>query len=149
MLTDPARDQWLRNAAFVYAIAFVVHTGDHLRRGTESTTTHVFVLGTAAAVLQVIAIGAVLTRHRLAPVFAVAVGFPDALGIAAVHFLPDWGVFSDAFPNAHGTGVTTFSWIAGGAEVVAAFLFGLAGWYALKSTRDPRLRRRVLLRSGA
>src|SRR6266508_3479738 len=94
MLTDPARDQWLRNAAFVYAIAFVVHTGDHLRRGTESTTTHVFVLGTAAAVLQVIALGAELTRHRLAHVFAVAVGFPDALGIAAVHFHPNCAVFS-------------------------------------------------------
>jgi hypothetical protein len=124
-------------AAIVYAAAFVIHTGDHVRRGLDVETTQVLVLGNAAAVFQVLAIAAVFARHRFAPVLAVALGFPDAVGIAAVHLLPHWSSFSDAFPNAHGTGVTGLSWIAAIAEVGGALIFGLAGLYALRHTRQP------------
>jgi hypothetical protein len=119
----------LRWAAFVYAAAWVIHTADHLRRGTGVVTSEVLVLGTVAGALQVIAIGAVLTRHRLAPLLAVAVGFPDGIGIAAVHLLPHWSSLSDAFPGAHGTGVTGLSWVAATAEIAGALAFGAAGAY--------------------
>jgi hypothetical protein len=69
-------------------------------------------------------------------VMAVAIGLPDAVGIAAVHLLPHWSAFSDAFPGAHGTGVTVFSWFAAILEVVAALGFGIAGAYALQATRS-------------
>ena len=52
------------------------------------------------------------------------------MGIAAVHLLPHWSAFSDAFPGAHGTGVTAFSWFAAILEVTGALLFALAGTHA-------------------
>ena len=121
------RDRLLTYAAALYAVGFVIHTADHLRRGTDVVTTEVLVLGTIASALQIIAIGAVFIRHPWAPVLAVAVGLPDGIGIAAVHLLPHWSVFSDAFPGARGTGVTAFSWVAVLAEVLGALAFGLAG----------------------
>jgi hypothetical protein len=125
--------QW---AAVAYAIAWVIHTGDHLRRGTDVTTTEVLVAGGIAAILQLSAVAAVFLRSPWAPVMAVAIGFSDAIGIAAVHLLPHWSSFSDAFPGAHGTGVTGFSWFAAIIEVVSALAFGIAGAYALKTTRS-------------
>jgi hypothetical protein len=122
----------LRYAAWFYGIAWAVHTGDHLRRGFSAITAEVNVLGTTAAILQVAAIVLVFRRHRLAPIFAVAIGFPDGIGIAAVHLLPHWSSFSDAFPGAHGTGVTGFSWVAAVVEIVAALTFGAAGVYSLR-----------------
>ena len=137
-MSDSDRAQrWLIYAAAIYALAFVIHTGDHVRRGLAVETTQVLVLGNAAAVFQVLAIAAVFARHRFAPVLAVAVGFPDAVGIAAVHLLPHWSSFSDAFPNAHGTGVTGLSWVAAIAEVGGAVVFGLAGLNAMRQARRP------------
>jgi hypothetical protein len=63
---------------------------------------------------------AVFLRWRWAPIAAIAVGFPDAVGVAAVHLLPRWSSFSDAFPGAHRTGVTAFSGGAAIVEIVAA-----------------------------
>ena len=129
----------LRWAAVLYGAAWLIHTGDHLRRGTDVVTSQVHALGTAAALLQLVAIGLVLARHRIAPVLAVAVGIPDAFGIAAVHLLPRWSVFSDAFPGAHGTGVTAFSWVAAIVEVLTALAFGLVGAWVLGRLRSHHL----------
>jgi hypothetical protein len=132
---DPRSSKLLQYAAWFYAIAWAVHTGDHLRRGLGSVTTQVSTLGTTAAVLQIGAIILVLTHHRAAPLVAVVVGIPDAIGIAAVHLLPQWSSLSDAFPGAHGTGVTGFSWIAAIVEIISAALFAAAGAYALRRSR--------------
>lgn len=129
-------DRLLTAAALLYAFGFIIHTGDHLRRGLSVETTPVLVLGSVTGVLQVAAIAAVLARHRLAPLFAVAIGFPDAIGIAAVHLLPHWSSLSDAFPGAHGTGVTTLSWVAASVEIVGALVFGAAGLVALRAEHD-------------
>jgi hypothetical protein len=126
----------LRWAAVAYAIAWAIHTGDHIRRGTDMISTEVFVAGSAAAILQLIAVASVFLGSRWAPVMAVAIGLPDAFGIAAVHLLPHWSSFSDAFPGAHGTGVTAFSWFAASLESVTALGFGIAGLYALRATRS-------------
>ena len=125
--SDPPAARLLRWTAVLYAVAWAIHTGDHIRRGTGVVTAEVSTLGSIAAVLQLAVVGSVLLRWRWAPVAAVAIGFPDAVGIAAVHLLPRWSAFSDAFPGAHGTGVTAFSWFAAILEVTAAFLFALAG----------------------
>jgi hypothetical protein len=95
-------------------------------------TTEVTVLGTVAAALQLLAVAAVFVRRPWAPLAAVAIGFPDALGIAAVHLLPHWSSLSDAFPGGHGPGVTAFSWFAAIIEIAGALAFGLAGVYAWK-----------------
>ncbi len=130
----------LRAAALLYAAAWAVHTGDHIRRGLGVVTLEVSVVGSLAAVVQLLCIGAVLTGQPWAAVAAVAIGFPDAIGIAAVHLLPHWSSFSDAFPGAHGTGVTSFSWFAAGAEIAGALAFGLAGASAWRrATTQPRM----------
>jgi hypothetical protein len=129
----------LRWAAIFYAAAWVIHTADHLRRGTGVVTKEVLVLGTLAGVFQVVAIGATLTGHRLAPLLAVAVGFPDGIGIAAVHLLPHWSSLSDAFPGAHGTGVTGLSWVAAIAEIAGALSFAAAGAYVWRRDRGAAL----------
>jgi hypothetical protein len=131
--------KWLRYAAVIYGAAFVIHTGDHLRRGFDVVSSQVVVLGSAAGVLQIAAIAMVLARHRLAPIMAVAVGFPDALGIASVHLLPHWSSLSDAFPSSHGAGVTGFSWFAALAEILGALAFGAAGLNALRHERVRQL----------
>ena len=134
-------DTWsaalLRFAAWFYALAWAVHTGDHLQRGFSSITSEVTVLGTTTAVLQIAAVVLVLTRNRWAPLVAVAIGLPDGVGIAAVHLLPHWSSFSDAFPGAHGTGVTGFSWFAAIVEIVGALTFAAAGAYCLKRSGLP------------
>lgn len=84
---------------------------------------------------------AVFLRKRWAALAAVAIGFPDAVGISAVHLLPHWSSFSDAFPGAHRTGVTGFSWFAAVIEVVGALAFALAGadaWRRALAVEDRR-----------
>jgi len=135
---DARSAAWLRATAVVYGVAWAVHTGDHLRRGLGVVTGEVAVLGSAAAVVQLVAVWAVLKRRPWAAVAAVAIGLPDALGIAAVHLLPRWSSFSDAFPGAHGTGVTGFSWFAAVVEIAAAAAFGVSGALAWRSALAPR-----------
>lgn len=134
-LVDQRGARWLRYAAALYALAWAVHTGDHLRRGVGVVSTEVLLVGSTVAVLQLAAVAAVFAQWRWAPLVAVAIGFPDAVGIAAVHLLPHWSAFSDAFPGSHGTGVTTFSWFAAILEIVGALAFGLAGLYAWRQAR--------------
>jgi hypothetical protein len=128
----------LRYAAGLYAAGWVLHTADHLRRGTDVVTHQVLALGLVSGVLQVLAIVLVFRNHRLAPVWAVAVGLPNGLGIAAVHLLPKWSAsLSDAYTGAHGTGVTAFSWLVTLIEVAGALLFAAAGWAVLRESRTP------------
>jgi hypothetical protein len=134
-LEDERAATVLKWAALAYAAAWAVHTADHVRRGPGSLTAEVFAAGGLAAIAQLSAVALVLIGWRGAPLIAVWVGLVDAAGIAAVHFLPHWSVFSDAFPGAHGTGVTAFSWFAAVSETVAALAFGIAGAYALRAAR--------------
>jgi hypothetical protein len=125
--------RFLRWAAVVYLVAFVVHFADHLRRGVSASPRSVIALGSVTALFQVVAIGAVLLRRSSGPLLAVAVGLPDAIGIVAVHLLPRWSGLSDAFPGAAASaGVTWFSWVTAVAEALAAAAFAWAGWVALR-----------------
>jgi hypothetical protein len=122
-------DRVLRYAALLYLVAWGVHTADHIRRGTDGLTEHLFWLGTANSVVQVAVILLALVGHRFAPIAAVVTAFPAAIGISAAHGLPRWSVFSDAFP---GGGVDGWSWAAVLFEIVAALAFGIAGAYVLR-----------------
>src|SRR5438445_11956875 len=128
----------LRYAAILYAVAWAVHTGDHLRRGVGVETVEVTTLGGITAIAQLLVVATVFLRWRWAALAAAAIGFPDAVGIAAVHLLPHWSAFSDAFPGAHGTGVTGFSWFAAVLEIVGALVFGMAGVHALRAASRGR-----------
>jgi hypothetical protein len=119
----------LRYVAVVYAIAMVAHTADHLRRGIDTVTPEVLWAGTASSLVVVVAIALIFTGNRWAPAVATAVGFANAFGVAAVHLLPPWSVFSDSFSGAH---VSALSWAAVLFEIAGAFAFGVAGLLALR-----------------
>src|SRR5688500_18609963 len=116
-------DRKLRLAAVVYAVGLALHTADHLRRGLDAVTLHVLWAGNLSTVLGVAAVVMIFTRHRYAPAAAVAFGFPIALGVSAVHFLPDWfGPLSDSFPAQD---MSWVSWAVVAVEVAGALAVGL------------------------
>lgn len=117
----------LRSATGLYAAGLALHIADHFRRGIDVVTTEVLWLGNLSTAAGITVIAMVFTRHRLAPTAAALLGFPVAIGVAAVHLLPHWSTLSDAFPGAHGTGVTGMSWAVVLLEIVGASAMGLAG----------------------
>jgi hypothetical protein len=114
----------LRRAAVLYLACFLAHNGDHLRRGIDVLTPEVLVAGSAAGVAAALAIALALVGHRLGPLIAVATGLPTALGVAAVHLLPRWSAFSDAFPGGE---ADALSWLAVLLEIAGALVFGVVG----------------------
>ena len=133
-MEQPARaDRALRYATAVFAACFLLHNADHIRRGVDVITPEVFGAGMGAMVLAALAVTLVVLRHPLAPLVAVVVGFPTAVGVTATHLLPHWSVFSDALPGGH---VDTFTWVAVIAEVGGAFALGAAGLHALRAHAD-------------
>src|SRR4051794_37534818 len=124
----------LRVAAVVFALALLVHGADHLRRGMDVVTAEVFWLGTLQLVLSAVTLVLIFRGHRLAPAFAVGVGFASATGFSASHLLPHWSAFSDAFTGAHhAPDVTAFSWLAAIFEIGAGLVLGVAGLRALRA----------------
>src|SRR5262245_32628984 len=125
-------DRVLRHAAILFLIGFLIHNGDHLRRGVDVLTPEVLWAGSVSGVLALAAIALALMGHRLAPLVAVAVGLPMALGVAAVHLLPRWSAFSDSLADGR---VDALSWIAVLAEIAGALAFGAVGAWALRRGR--------------
>ena len=123
-------------AAALYGVTIAIHTADHVRRGLGSVTPEVLRAGSVSTVIAAGAIVLALMRNRFAPAVAAAVGFSSALGVAAVHLLPQWSAFSDPFP---GSSVDIGSWIAVCIEILGAVAFGLAGLSALLRQRNPTL----------
>lgn len=119
----------LRATAAVFLVALLIHGADHLRRGFDVLTPEVFWAGNFQLAMALTTVALVFMRHRWAPVAAIAIGFPSAIGFVAAHLLPHWSSFSDAFPGGH---VDGWSWAAAIIEIVADLAFGLAGWYFLR-----------------
>jgi hypothetical protein len=126
------RTPWLRRAALLYLVGTTLHTIDHFRRGAGSVNWEVVEIGTTGLVFAAITMTLIFTGHRLAPMAAVAVGFPHGLGIAAVHWLPTWSVLSDSF---FAWTASPFSWLAVSLEVAGALGVGIAGLVALRTSR--------------
>jgi hypothetical protein len=125
----PGAERVLRVATVAFAIAFVFHNADHIRRGTGGISGAVLALGVVGAVTAVLVVAAVAVRHPLAAFTAALVGFATAVGVCATHLLPHWSVFSDAFP---GGDVDALSWAAVLTEVAGSLLLGVAGLNALR-----------------
>jgi hypothetical protein len=118
---------WLRWAAALYALGLVVHTIDHVRRGLDAVTPQVLWLGNVSTILGVVAVLLIFTDNRYAAAFAAATGLAVGVGVVAVHLLPRWSEFSDAFPDATGTGVTPLSWTVVLIEIAGALAMGVGG----------------------
>ena len=121
----------LRYACILYIVGFALHTADHFRRGTDTLTPEVFWLAGVANVVGVIVIALVFTGHSLAPLAAVVKGFTSAILFAAVHFLPEWSAFSDAFPGRAERGVEATSWAGALIEIAGLLALGAAGTHLL------------------
>ncbi|MBW3668762.1 MAG: hypothetical protein KY443_06065 [Actinobacteria bacterium] len=120
----------LQSAAAVYFVGFMFHNGDHMRRGIDVVTRHVFWGGIAVGLATAFALALVVMRHPMASRVAVAVGFSTALGVTAAHLLPEWSAFSDSLPDGN---PDAMSWAAVLAEIGGAFTFGVAGLYAWRA----------------
>jgi hypothetical protein len=133
----------LRLTGGIYLFGWSLHTADHLRRGLDAVTSQVFWAGNVSGIVALIAIGMAFAGHRLAPIAAVAGGLPAAAGVAAVHLLPSWGLFSDSLPDGH---VDGFTWAAVLVEIAGALAFGLAGLVAARRVgwHTLTLRRRAI-----
>jgi hypothetical protein len=122
---DDAMGRRLLVAGWLFAAGTAIHAFDHLRRGQGSVTEELYWLGTVALVLQVVVITLIFTRHRLAPLAAVAAGFPLALGFAAAHWVPEWSAMSDPLTEIHSW--PWFSYLASTLEIVGALAVGITG----------------------
>jgi hypothetical protein len=123
-------ERWLVLAGMVFAAGSAVHLVDHLRRGQGSVTDALYFSGNLALILQVTTVVLVLTRHRLAPIVAVAAGFPLALGFFSAHWLPEWSSLSDPLWEIDSWG--WFSYVASSLEIVGALAVGLAGYAVIR-----------------
>jgi len=128
-------DRYLRAAAVVYAVGLALHTADHLRRGLDTVTPAVLWAGNVSTAIGLVTVVLVLNRHRLGPFVAAVTGVPIALGVAAVHLLPDWGALSDPFVGGAAAGVTAWSWTVVLVEIAGALMLGLAGALVLRTLR--------------
>ena len=120
----------LRGPALLFLITWIVHSGDHIRRGTATTPDGVIWAGTLVAILVTVGLTLIFTGHALAPA-TTAVVFPAvAVGVVATHFLPDWGSLSE--PLLVDSQADAFAALAAGLEVVGASILGLAGWRVMR-----------------
>jgi len=121
----------MRIGAVIYVIGLVLHTADHIRRGTGVISPEVFWLGVVSTAAGVLTVALIAARHRLAPLAASLFGIPVAIGVAAVHLPPYWGVLSDPFTGSRTLGITPFSWFVVLTEIAGAALLGAAAIAAL------------------
>ena len=121
----------LRAATAFFAVGFVLHHLDHLRRGYGVVEEGVIAGRTVAAMLVAVLFTLVVTRHHTAPIAAVVVGGAVLVGVVTVRLVPPFGPPSDHL-GAEGTEV--WSGLAVGIELVGAVVLVLAGWRALRPT---------------
>jgi hypothetical protein len=123
-MTD-GNDRRLVAAGIVYAVGSALHMLDHVRRGADSGADELNALGTLGLVMQVVAVTLIVTRHRLAPLVAVAAGVPLAVRFLGAHWFPEWSALSD--PVREIDSWTWFSYLASTAEIAGALATAIAG----------------------
>ena len=128
MTPESRSEQRLRRTAVVCLVAVAVHGADHARRGVDVVATQVTSAGSVQFLLVVVAVVLVFRQHPWAPLAAIAVGLPGAIGFAAVHLLPHWSSFSDPFVGSRvGQNVSALSWVTALFEIGADLAFAWAG----------------------
>ncbi|HEY5077970.1 MAG TPA: hypothetical protein VIJ48_10735 [Acidimicrobiia bacterium] len=132
--------RWLRYCALFYALGLALHTADHLRRGLDVLTPQVQWAGNLSTAVGISVAVLVIVGHRYGPMLAALTGIPVAVGVAAVHLVPKWSAFSDAFPGAHNTGVTALSWTVVLVEIVGALAMGVVGISIVRDQRAAQVR---------
>jgi hypothetical protein len=124
------RQRQLLAAGVLFAVGSAVHMVDHLRRGDGSVSDALQWAGTLGLIMQVAVVTLIVTRHRLAPVAAVAAGVPLALGFLAAHWLPEWSPLSD--PVWEIESLSWFSYAASLLEIAGALAIAVVGLAAIR-----------------
>jgi hypothetical protein len=122
-------EERLLRAGYLFAFGSAIHLLDHLRRGQGSITDTLYWAGNIGLIVQVAVITLIVTRHRVAPLAAIAAGLPLAVGFTAAHWLPEWSALSDSFVDG---GVSWFSYVASLAEIIGALAVAVAGYLVIK-----------------
>jgi hypothetical protein len=130
MLEDMARPRLLLPANLVLVALLLVHVLDHELRQTASVPDAAGAAGLAGFAAALLALGLTAARSRLAAPATALVGFATAAGFLAVHVLPDWGPFSQPYPDID---VDAASWAA---MLVPAAAAAAAGAIGLSRLRD-------------
>ena len=147
----------LRGPALLFLITWIVHSGDHIRRGTATTPDGVIWAGTLVAILVTVGLTLIFTGHALAPA-TTAVVFPAvAVGVVATHFLPDGGSASRSWsprqplpllrsrPDSRSSGPPSWVWPVGGScgtAATASARSDLPRWNSIDERSAHRLRAR-------
>jgi hypothetical protein len=120
----------LARAAVLYATMDLLHVLDHVRQGRDIPD-GVLVLGVIAIVLTLTLVVLAVRRHPAAAPLGVVLGGGLALGFAAVHLLPDWGVFSQSYEDLN---VDALSWLLAIVPMFAAVLLALTAAREMRAT---------------
>jgi hypothetical protein len=106
----------LGRAALLLVAADVLHAVDHTRQERDLAS-EVYVAGVAGWIALALLLVLVARGHRLAPLYAAAVGVSVAAGFLAVHVAPHWSSFSDPYS---GFDPDSLSWALVAVPVLAA-----------------------------
>lgn len=128
-------------AAGLFVVGNILHTADHLRRGWGKPllgeTPEVLVGGILISLGALLTLWLALRGSDRAALAATVIGLASAVGVAAAHLAPPWGVLSDSYlvlrPD-------LFAWTVVLIEIGAALftaavgLSALPGWRATAAT---------------
>lgn len=121
-------------AHLFFIAAMVLHTLDHFRQGTGRLSVGVMTGGSVLAALAVAPLWLTVRRHPKAPLVAIIVGFYTAIAVSAAHLAPNWGVFSDPYPD---LSLDSYSWSVMLSEIAMGLIFGLVGLLEMRRQEGP------------
>ncbi len=110
----------------------VVHALDHALRQEAAVPGGTAAVGAAGFVTVLLVLALAAAGHPLAPAATAFVGLATAVGFVAVHVLPDWGPFSQPYPDIP---VDDLSWAGMIVPAVAGLIVGAIGLSRLRPSR--------------
>lgn len=120
----------LKYAGLGLIAGFIIHNGDHARRGLDATSEGVVWGGFFGLLVAAVMLTLVFTDHPLAPAAAAVGGLSLAIGVSAVHLLPSWGALSDSLTGGDND---AYTWVAVLAEIAGAAWVGVVGLQQFKA----------------
>jgi hypothetical protein len=123
----------LVQAALLVLVLQGAHTADHIIGHPAHG------VGVIPGYLGFLTIGGTLfllwRNDPLAPAVSAFVGFVTAIGLAAIHLAPKWGIFSDPYSRLH---LEFISWAIVIAGIIASLWLGVLGLRAMARQRPAR-----------
>ena len=108
---------------------FVVHALDHAVRQEAAVPPGTSAVGAVGLATVLLALGLAVVGHPLAAAATTFVGFATAIGFVVVHVVPDWGPFSQPYPDIP---VDDLSWVAMIVPAVVGLVVGGLGLSRLR-----------------